>query len=125
MPDVKSSIISLVSGEIYTIVPRTPAIMQVHKLIALKEDTPRQLAIYFPHRGNMFASRRPFPETNPFFSLSARPDSSRCCILRFSAARSRRVKSPRKITIAYHGRRKSYMYNVTKKRVPHDKLIIL
>lgn len=86
MPDAESSIIPLVPAEIYDPTSRTSVIMQVHKLIALKEDTPRQLAIYFPHRGNVLAPHRPFPKSNPFFSLSARLDPSPvCCIFRFAA----------------------------------------
>lgn len=58
-------------GEIYDILHRQPAIMQAHKLIAPKEDTLRQLAIYFPRRsgdaGAFLGAFNLFRESNPFF----------------------------------------------------------
>lgn len=57
--------------------------MQAYKLIAPKEDTPWQLAIYFPRRGNMFAVLIFFLIKHVF--LAFRSTIYSYCIFRFVA----------------------------------------
>lgn len=62
--------------------------MRLHKLIALKEDTLRQLAIYFPRRGNVFAALTFFRMKPVFLGFRSAIYLTSSCTFRFVAYQS-------------------------------------